>query len=82
MIVMGSNMDREDSMLYIKALEQGTGDINWMVRLSKMGLEGQILQMAKEEDNFKSSLKTEQTQGFSKVKDNKEENKTSRNMNT
>lgn len=50
-IVMGSNMDREDSMLYIKALEQGTGDINWMVRLSKMGLEGQILQMAKEGDN-------------------------------
>lgn len=37
-IVMGSSMDIEDSMLYIKALEQGTGDINWMFRLSKGGI--------------------------------------------
>lgn len=34
---MGSNMDRKDSMLYIKAFEQGTGDINWKVRLSNGG---------------------------------------------
>lgn len=50
-IVMGCNLDIEDSMLCIKALKQGTGDINWMVRLSKVGLEGQVLEMAKEGDN-------------------------------